>query len=65
MKRVGGWRPKLKVRCGSPQSDAWCYYSVSGKTAEVYVRPLDSEGNPYFREPIIVRVPCAPPKEKP
>ena len=55
-KRDTNWRPKLKADQGA---EAWCYYSPSGKTAEVYIATLERAGNP-----IKVVVPCYPPKRR-
>ena len=55
-KRDTNWRPKLKVDQGA---EAWCYYSRSGKTAEVYIKLAERSG-----DAVKVIVPCYPPKRR-
>ncbi len=51
-----GWIPKLRTKSGA---EAWGYFSRSGKTLKIYVRPLDDIGDPILFSPVIVTLPLS------
>lgn len=50
---------RLSARPYVPEkkAEAWAYFSRSGKTLEVYVRPLRDDGIPAYNEVVSVLIP--------